>query len=166
MPRRWRKLAKLRLSAVLRQNGGRRSFQRRQPLARFLGSFFAAWQRMNMNAAQRARTKCSVSVRRRSCSKSPQISRKKSIICPFCRLTYNILYAIMYSVRFFFPNITFFRKRHTLTSMPANQNKGYILPVGTRSHSVPFCFFMRSFFHPATKRKDRQHEKNRNRHGQ
>ena len=28
-------------------------FQRRQPLARFLGSFFAAWQRMNIYTAQR-----------------------------------------------------------------------------------------------------------------
>jgi hypothetical protein len=37
---------------VVRHGSG---FQRRQPLARFLGSFFVAWQRMNINAAHRAR---------------------------------------------------------------------------------------------------------------
>ena len=41
------------------------------PLARFLGSFFAARQRMNTIAAQRTRTKCSVSVKRRRLLKSP-----------------------------------------------------------------------------------------------
>ena len=45
---------------------------------------------------------------RKSCSKYHQIPLKKSIFCPICRLTYTILYAIMYAVRFFFPNITFF----------------------------------------------------------
>ncbi len=45
---------------------------------------------------------------RKSCSKYRQIPLKKSIFCPFCRLTYTILYVIMYLVRFFFPNITFF----------------------------------------------------------
>jgi hypothetical protein len=88
---------------------------------------------------------------RKSCSKYRQIPLKKSIFCPFCRLTYTILYVIMYLVRFFFPNITFFRKRHTLTSMPANQKKGCISPAGTRSRSVPFCFFMRSFSTPLKK---------------
>ena len=88
---------------------------------------------------------------RKSCSKYRQIPLKKSIFCPFCRLTYTILYVIMYLVRFFFPNITFFRKRHTLTSMPANQKKGCIFPAGTRSRSVPFCFFMRSFSTPLKK---------------
>jgi len=41
-------LAKTKIPAVHRWNGGRSGFQRQQPLARFLGSFFAARQRMNI----------------------------------------------------------------------------------------------------------------------
>jgi len=43
-------------------------FQRRQPLARFLGSFFAAWQRMNIKVGtdQREPKARSMIVRRKS----------------------------------------------------------------------------------------------------
>ena len=48
-----------------------------------------------------ARRVSSTRVKRKSCLISPQISPKKTSFCPFCRLTYIILYAIIHLARFF-----------------------------------------------------------------
>jgi hypothetical protein len=76
---------------------------------------------------------------RKSCSKYLQISPKKSSFCPFCRLTYIILYAIIYPVRFFFPNITFFETTYGKILWPAR--RGNIRPDAASAHDASVCLF-------------------------
>ena len=105
----------------------------------FFGPFFVQRQRKDTKTKPRARTKCSVSVCRRSCSKYHQISPKKSSFCPFCRLTYIILYAIIYPVSFFFPNITFFETTYGKILWPAR--RGNIRPDAASAHDTSVCLF-------------------------
>ena len=148
----------------------------------FFRLFFATRQRIGINRTANACRRRSVSVKKKSCSKSPQNSSKKSSFCPFCRLTYIILYAIIYPVRFFLPNITFFE---TTYGKIGALRAGATYTLTPPRHTVYQCAFLLFYdlfssrrvnqntyqrhIRPPTpqpKRKDRQHEKNRNRYGQ